>query len=92
MHSTRSAGSSTLHSAYTDRSFEGDDDSATASGGMGGAVVVLERRRQVDTVRNRVSAVSLSILDHYAEATGRKLADALQVRIPGKINNVFGLV
>lgn len=39
----------------------------------------MERRRQTDAVRNRVSAASLNILDHYAETTGRKMSDLLQV-------------
>lgn len=75
IHSTRSA--STLLSGVTDRSLDGDDDSSVAmAAGVGG---VLERRRQLDAVRNRVSLASLSILEHYAETTGRILADVLQV-------------
>lgn len=84
IHSTRSA--STLLSGLTERSMELDEDAAAvaaaaaAAGVGGGSWGVLGRRRQLDAVRNRVSAASLRILDHYAEATGRGLADALQVR------------
>ncbi|CAN0432812.1 unnamed protein product, partial [Ectocarpus fasciculatus] len=45
--------------------------------GRGGPV--LGRRRQLDAVRNRVSAAARFILEYYAETTGRRLADVLQV-------------
>lgn len=78
VHSTRSA-SSTLKSAVTDRSMEtGEDEAAAAVAFAGGGGPVLGRRRQLDAVRNRVSTASLSILEHYAETTGRRLADVLQ--------------
>ena len=82
MHSTRSA-SSTLKSVggtaggtagADDGSGGGDDDSA------GGGGLSLGRRRQLDAVRSRVSAAALFVLEHYAETTGRRLADILEVR------------
>lgn len=76
IHSTRSV-TSTLKSAATEKSIEGDDDAAAAAGRGG---LVLGRRRQLDAVRNRVSAAARFILEYYAETTGRRLADVLQVR------------
>lgn len=83
VHSTRSA-SSTLKSvgattATAAADDGGDDDSASANTAGGGGLS-LGRRRQLDTVRSRVSAAALFILEHYAESTGRKLADVLEVR------------
>ncbi|CAN0059941.1 unnamed protein product, partial [Hapterophycus canaliculatus] len=77
VHSTRSA-SSTLKSAVTDRSIETGEDEAAAVAAAAGGGPVLGRRRQLDAVRNRVSSASLSILEHYAETAGRRLADVLQ--------------
>lgn len=68
--------------AADDRSLDGggggDDDSAGANS-AGGGVSALGRRRQLDAVRSRVSSAALFILEHYAETTGRKLADVLEV-------------
>lgn len=76
VHSTRSA-ASTFKSGVTDtKSLDGnDDDGAGAGGGP-----VLGRRRQLDAVRNRVTSASHLILEYYAETTGRRLADVLEVR------------
>lgn len=87
VHSTRSA-SSTLKSvgatAGGGGGGGGDDDDSTASaanaaGGGGGGALSLGRRRQLDAVRSRVSSAALFILEHYAETTGRRLADVLEV-------------
>lgn len=77
VHSTRSA--STLKSGVTDKSLDGNDDDATGAGAGGGPV--LGRRRQLDAVRNRITSASHLILEYYAETTGRRLADALQVLV-----------
>lgn len=85
VHSTRSA-SSTLKSvgataaaAATTDDGGADDDSASANAASGGGALSLGRRRQLDAVRNRVSAAALFILEHYAETTGRRFADVLEV-------------
>lgn len=78
VHSTRSA-SSTLKSGLTDKSLDGNDDDAAGIGVGAGGGPVLGRRRQLDAVRNRITSASHVILEYYAETTGRRLADILQV-------------
>lgn len=68
--------------AADDKSFDdgGDDDSANANAAGSGGALSLGRRRQLDAVRSRVSSAALFILEYYAETTGRKFADVLDVR------------
>ncbi|CAM9459336.1 unnamed protein product [Ectocarpus sp. 8 AP-2014] len=92
IHSTRSV-TSTLKSAATEKSMEGDDDAAGGGGGGRGGPM-LGRRRQLDAVRNRVSAAARFILEYYAETTGRRLADVLQVGLeapPGGAGDWFSV-
>ncbi|CAM9791582.1 unnamed protein product [Pylaiella littoralis] len=79
VHSTRSA-ASTFKSGVTDtKSLDGNDDDGVGAGGG----PVLGRRRQLDAVRNRVTSASRLILEYYAETTGRRLADVLEVGLDG---------